>query len=324
MEAVLSGCSWATDVKIDEEEHLKQHNKVKHFKSMQLPAKYASEFFDFYEAAIEWKAQQAMPSVGFSIDRRSLRLVNDVFNGDIVFSLICMVCAQSKPHTGLRSRRVDGKFAKLSEVQYRDGSLLQTWKLRNLDHFDNNFGFRTFMHRYGEEWKTAGCHDEDLQELGPTRWEWHRILLGRRQSDGFEILCCPEDIRCTQGHDPSDICAECEVPICTSCYSKLNTESDVPMALANDNMWGYVSSLIFEHKVRWIEMAAVLPYWTSMIVYYVEADRNHLMNEVMKENTHRTAVRGQAFSFLMSCTYCELHEAWFLYCFRIERYLLLV
>ena len=36
-----------------------------------------------------------------------------------------------------------------------------------------------------------------------------------------------------------------------------------------------------------------------MIVYYVEGDRGHLMNEVVKEQRHRTAVRGHAFSFVM-------------------------
>ena len=71
------------------------------------------------------------------------------------------------------------------------------------------------------------------------------------------------------------------------------------MALANDNMWGYIASIIMRYQVRWIEMAAVLPYWTCMIVYYVEGDRGHLMNEVLKENQHRAAVRGQAFSFIM-------------------------
>ena len=51
------------------------------------------------------------------------------------------------------------------------------------------------------------------------------------------------------------------------------------MALSNDNMWGYSTSLVVKHKVRWIEMAAALPYWTSMIVYYVEGDYGHLMGE---------------------------------------------
>ena len=36
-----------------------------------------------------------------------------------------------------------------------------------------------------------------------------------------------------------------------------------------------------------------------MIVYYVEGDQGHLMNEVLKESKYRNAVRGQAFSFIM-------------------------
>ena len=52
------------------------------------------------------------------------------------------------------------------------------------------------------------------------------------------------------------------------------------MALANDNMWGYVTDLITRYQVRWIEMAAVLPYWTCMIVYCVEAYRGD-MGEIL-------------------------------------------
>ena len=53
----------------------------------------------------------------------------------------------------------------------------------------------------------------------------------------------------------------------------------VPMALCNDNMWGYATNFITKYKVRWIEAAAVLPCWTSMIIYYGVADWGHVMNE---------------------------------------------
>ena len=62
---------------------------------------------------------------------------------------------------------------------------------------------------------------------------------------------------------------------------------------------GYISAAIIRYKVRWIEMAAVLPYWTCMLVYYVEADKGHLMNEVLKNQQYRTAVRGHVFAFMM-------------------------
>ena len=77
------------------------------------------------------------------------------------------------------------------------------------------------------------------------------------------------------------------------------TKCGVPMALCNDNMWGYPTDLIVTHKVRWIEAAAVLPCWTSMIVYYVEGDRGHLMNEEVGQQKYRTVVRGSCISYLM-------------------------
>ena len=52
----------------------------------------------------------------------------------------------------------------------------------------------------------------------------------------------------------------------------------VPEALANDNWWGYVTSVLYEYKVRWIEAAAACPVFTALICYYVEGDRGHLMN----------------------------------------------
>ena len=71
------------------------------------------------------------------------------------------------------------------------------------------------------------------------------------------------------------------------------------MSVCNDNMWGYSTSIITQDKVRWIEMAAVLPFWTAMIVYYVEGDYGHLMNGKVGQQQFRTAVRGHCFSFLV-------------------------
>ena len=237
-----------------------------------------------------------MPAVRVSIDRRSFRYVTDTFNDDSVYNLVCMVCAQSKTHTGLHSVRVNGFRESLSEISYRKGQdLIRLWK-QNVDHFDNNFGFRSFVQRYGQNGKIYGSSDEDLREFGPTKWEWRRLLKIPGRREAFELLCCPEDIKCSFKHDSSEICPECDVPVCAQCMRTLNCNRNVPMALSNDNMWGYIADLVTKYQVRWIEMAAVLPYWTCMIVYYVEADRGHLMTEVLKDAQHRTAVRGHAVS----------------------------
>ena len=46
-------------------------------------------------------------------------------------------------------------------------------------------------------------------------------------------------------------------------------------------------------------MAAVLPMWTTMIVYYVEGHEGHTMLEEVGRAQFRTTVRGQCFSFMM-------------------------
>ena len=188
------GCRWVDDSKEDWEENLRWHVKKEHLKSMKLLERDTKDFYDFYEAAIQHRAQERMPTIGVSIDRRSLRYVTDTFNDHSVYSLICFVCAQTRTHTGLLSRRVNGLRDNLSDIKYIPGSLLCDWRDRNLTHFDNNFGFRTFMQRYGKEWKEEGQRDEELREFGPTVWEWRRLLKGDCTQEEYELLCCPEDL----------------------------------------------------------------------------------------------------------------------------------
>ena len=73
----------------------------------------------------------------------------------------------------------------------------------------------------------------------------------------------------------------------------------IPMALGHDLLFGYTTELLTQHKVRWIEMAAVLPMWTHMIVYYVEGNAGHVMNQVVGKAEWRSNVKGQCFSFIM-------------------------
>ena len=64
-------------------------------------------------------------------------------------------------------------------------------------------------------------------------------------------------------------------------------------ALANDNWYGYVHQVIVEWRVRWIEMAVVLPFWTTLVAYYLEGDRGHLMSEQLGAQKHRWGVAWQ-------------------------------
>ena len=81
------GCTWVTDVPVWEEA-LRRHVEERHTDAMNLEGRDARDAYDFYEAAIERQAQQRMPTVGVSIDRRSLRHVTDTFNDENVYSLV--------------------------------------------------------------------------------------------------------------------------------------------------------------------------------------------------------------------------------------------
>ena len=67
------------------------------------------------------------------------------------------------------------------------------------------------------------------------------------------------------------------------------------MALANDNVIGYTYETILKYKVSWIEAAAAQPAWTTMMCFYIEGDRGHLLEETMFNSSHMTVVRGNVF-----------------------------
>ena len=72
-----------------------------------------------------------------------------------------------------------------------------------------------------------------------------------------------------------------------------------PMALANDNVIGYTHETIIRYKVSWIEAAAAQPAWTTMMCFYIEGDRGHLLEETMFQSSFMSVVRGNVFSYHM-------------------------
>eukprot|EP00973_Karenia_brevis_P089195 12368380-Karenia_brevis.AAC.1 len=73
----------------------------------------------------------------------------------------------------------------------------------------------------------------------------------KKERVAVELFGCPEDWNC-QGHGSHNgpdtaHCKDCTLPVCRSCGIKLataNGRNNVPMALANDNWYGYVQDII--------------------------------------------------------------------------------
>ena len=97
------------------------------------------------------------------------------------------------------------------------------------------------------------------------------------------------------------MCARCQIPLCKTCYlHTVGAQSGaIAESLANDNFWDHTTAILFKHNVTWLELAVASPCWTSLVVYYVEGDRGHLLNERFAQQQWRTRVRGSACSFNM-------------------------
>ena len=304
------GCDWVGA----DEDALRQHVMGKHFQD-ELPLyKWEKACFgnlpqlDFYIAAIRHKEEQKMPDVGISVDRRAL--TNAIAETRHVRALVCFVCAQVKVDTGILHKTditLSRENAKLIDEKHK--------KNQGVIYYNLSAAFfrSTYMKGDNEQpWRRS-------PEFENNDWEWRRIFrFSQKGSDDMEMLCCPEDcLPCGGDHDETVLCRDCYIPLCSKCRSYIAEEnagnaaariSDdtmeslpycIPMALVNDNMWGYTTSLLVKYKVTWIEVAAVMPIWTTMMVYYVEGDYGHLMNEYMQKPRWRTKVRGHCFSFVM-------------------------
>ena len=98
-----------------------------------------------------------------------------------------------------------------------------------------------------------------------------------------------------------DVCRKCQVPLCTQCFLHVvgGYPGAVPESLANDNFWEDTAAFIYEYAVTWLEVAVASPCWNSLLVYYVEGDRGHLLNEPFAQQKWRTRLKGSACSFRM-------------------------
>ena len=79
-------------------------------------------------------------------------------------------------------------------------------------------------------------------------------------------------------------------------------KSGVPQSLCNDNWLGFPLDALYVEKVRWIELAVASPVWTSMVSFYLEGDRGHLIEEEAHRATNRVAIRGNVSSFALPWT----------------------
>ena len=94
---------------------------------------------------------------------------------------------------------------------------------------------------------------------------------GRHGPEGPTLAELHDELCGFQGRPKADqgivrLCDRCRVPVCSSCsmgLAQAHGKSNAPMALANDNWYGYVQEIIARLDVRWIECACASIAWTT-------------------------------------------------------------
>ena len=266
-----------------------------------------SEWSDYYEEAIKVKERRAVPLLGPSVDRRTFQHLQDLYNDEKLFCLICVACAQkflyregvlrsgALGNVGNISIHKGAEFARLSPEQlYKNFSMV---RFRELYAFPPSHPPEACIGSHS----ASPLHD--VPELAEENWEWRRLLQVPGLTEQV-MICCPEDVERSKAcryHADHIICEHCNVPICASCWEPLQDPHSrgIPMAVANDNWVGYVPDIIVKQQVRWIEAAVACPVLTNMIVYYVECEHGHLMEEQLGKQDYKVGSRGNVFSFLM-------------------------
>ena len=229
-----------------------------------------------YTAALLEKERGQVPQVGWSVDRRTLRRLRVDLDDNTCQALICACCARVSPGG------MGGEIAYISVKQLFNALTPEAVKA--------NWNLDRYMTQYGTLAAVTNRFDAH---------EWTRTLP-ETICEGMQVICCPEDFRCGLCPDSAlQLCESCELPLCRNCLEHMckQNPSAVPEALANDNWFGYPTELLYTYEVRWIEAAAASPVWTSVINYYLEADRGNLIEDHLHRPEHRTAIRGNVSSF---------------------------
>ena len=255
-----------------------------------------SWYMGWYVQAIKYLEQSNIPAHGLSIDRRTIQQTLSVYNDEKIQSLVCLCCGGI--HTSWMGRTVVKTH--IEEVQSNICMLHGSYLIEHIIGRGEarKWSFEDVVFR--EKYMDGNPSLQRDATLKDGCWEWRRILQYANGSQ-VPIICCPADVKhCgSEKHEAHVICGQCAAPLCRKCALKLIDQVPVPMAIANHNFIGYCLETIVRYRVRWIEAAAVCPAWTTMICFYLEEDRGHLMNEEQFGTKHRVGVRGNVFSLPM-------------------------
>ena len=270
-------------------EHVAQHHATAlhdlamRWSSQVSPAQGA---FQAYQDLLTQRCQQSGPLAACSIDRRCLRKFRSNMLGHQVGTAICFVCARRFPF-------VDGfpnqQISWLRAYEPRTGLFF--------DHVPEMLEALLGMSTYHARYVTTLPADmqPDLQsELA----QWTCTIACAPYN--MSVLVCPEDKKCIQRCPSNRLCTHCEIPICTSCHTRIYRQRMKPLeALSNDLFLGHPPRELYAQECTMLELLCASPCMTALTCFSIEwrylQDRSLAQDALM--NRHRLCAKGNATTF---------------------------
>ena len=216
--------------------------------------------------------------------------------------MICFCCGQVHMDSG-------HDFNNAITLSTQNSRLLHDIKVKsfNPEAVTYNFDLDFFVASYA-----AGASNNPWRqdpECLHQDWEWRqKYIFSRRTGDSMMMLCNPEDTEKCKECPEGELCQRCAIALCSTCRMRLEIANHtghniahrrasqqeagtdaailpycIPDALANDNMFGYASSVLVEamggmgYRIflgvtrsarAWVSAEAYMPTKTVLNVLY--------------------------------------------------------
>ena len=242
--------------------------------------------FQAYQDLLTQRCQQSGPLATCSIDRRCLRRFRSNMLGHQVGTAICFVCARRFPFVdGLPNQQISW----LRAYEPRTGLFF--------DHVPEMLEALLGMSTYHARYVTTLPADTQ-PGLQSELAQWTCTIACAPYN--LRVLACPEDKRCIQRCPSNRLCTHCEIPMCTSCHTRIYRQRMKPReALSNDLFLGHPPRELYAQECTMLELLCASPCMTALTCFSIEwrylQDRSLAQDALM--NRHRLCAKGNATTF---------------------------
>ena len=212
--------------------------------------------YQTYLEILQYRCRQGAPLANCSIDRRCLRQFRENISRCDMGAAICFACARRYPFMpNCRNSLITWVPAYNAQKHVVLG--------QTPERLEQSLGWTTFQERY-----IASLPETTQKVLRAQMDPWKCQLLCPGYA--LTLVGCPEDKRCERVRPcgSNRMCADCEVPLCTTCFRNLYREQHKPPeALSNNMLLGHPPRELYANECTVLELLCASPCMTALTCY---------------------------------------------------------